>query len=280
MAVVQACAQGITTLRIGDAADHAAILALQDAVAARDRGQRADRMQRTRQPAQAQRLVLQVAGEQGLRASAQRLQALAQAFDAAAWMASAQHGIRMAQPCAFLLQPTLHRIGQSQPGLLAASCQRIQSCLRTQRMQAQESAVDALCALAQGIGLLRVQLAMQAMQMRQQVGPVRHQQFRGGRRRGRAQVGGEIGQGEVGLAHRPGLRTRCMLRHGQKVLTANGDGEILSGTFSPSIGKAIAFARVPAGDPGDVRVDIRGKEIPVRVVKFPFVREGKVQDGI
>ena len=71
-----------------------------------------------------------------------------------------------------------------------------------------------------------------------------------------------------------------VLRHGQKVLTANGDGEILSGTFSPSIGKAIAFARVPAGDPGDVRVDIRGKEIPVRVVKFPFVRDGKVQDGI
>ena len=71
-----------------------------------------------------------------------------------------------------------------------------------------------------------------------------------------------------------------VLRHGQKVLTANGEGEILSGTFSPSIGKAIAFARVPAGEPGDVRVDIRGKEIPVRVVKFPFVREGKIQDGI
>ena len=76
-----------------------------------------------------------------------------------------------------------------------------------------------------------------------------------------------------------------VLRHGQKVLTAGGEGEILSGTFSPSIGKAIAFARVPAGNiplgaDGGVRVDIRGKEIPVRVVKFPFVREGKVQDGI
>jgi aminomethyltransferase len=71
-----------------------------------------------------------------------------------------------------------------------------------------------------------------------------------------------------------------VLRHGQKVRTANGDGEILSGTFSPSIGKAIAFARVPAGAPGDVRVEIRGQEIPVRVVKFPFVREGKIQDGI
>jgi len=71
-----------------------------------------------------------------------------------------------------------------------------------------------------------------------------------------------------------------VLRHGQKVLTANGDGEILSGTFSPTLGKAIAFARVPAGDPGDVRVDIRGKEVPVRAVKFPFVREGQPQPGI
>ncbi len=71
-----------------------------------------------------------------------------------------------------------------------------------------------------------------------------------------------------------------VLRHGQKVLTANGEGEMLSGTFSPTLGKAIAFARVPAGDPGDVRVDIRGKEVAVRVVKFPFVRDGQPQAGI
>ena len=71
-----------------------------------------------------------------------------------------------------------------------------------------------------------------------------------------------------------------VLRHGQKVVTANGDGEILSGTFSPTLGKAVAFARVPAGEPGAVRVDIRGREVPVRVVRFPFVREGKIQDGI
>ncbi|GAB2508515.1 glycine cleavage system aminomethyltransferase GcvT [Pseudoxanthomonas sangjuensis] len=71
-----------------------------------------------------------------------------------------------------------------------------------------------------------------------------------------------------------------VLRHGQKVLTANGEGEILSGTFSPTLGKAIAFARVPAGAPGAVRVDIRGKEIPVRVVKFPFVRDGQPQPGV
>jgi aminomethyltransferase len=71
-----------------------------------------------------------------------------------------------------------------------------------------------------------------------------------------------------------------VLRHGQTVLTAAGDGEILSGTFSPTLGKAIAFARVPAGDLGEVRVDIRGKAVPVRIVKFPFVRDGKAQESI
>ena len=76
-----------------------------------------------------------------------------------------------------------------------------------------------------------------------------------------------------------------VLRHGQKVLTAVGEGEILSGTFSPTLGKAIAFARVPAGEiplgtAGNVRVDIRGREVPVRVVKFPFVRDGQPQDDV
>ena len=80
-----------------------------------------------------------------------------------------------------------------------------------------------------------------------------------------------------------------VLRHGQKVLTAHGEGEILSGTFSPTLGKAIAFARVPAGEiplgagdagGGGVRVEIRGREVPVRVVKFPFVRDGQPQDGV
>jgi aminomethyltransferase len=71
-----------------------------------------------------------------------------------------------------------------------------------------------------------------------------------------------------------------VLRHGQKVLTANGEGEILSGTFSPSLGKAIAFARIPAGEPGPVQVDIRGRAVPVRQVRFPFVREGQPQPGV
>lgn len=71
-----------------------------------------------------------------------------------------------------------------------------------------------------------------------------------------------------------------VLRHGQNVLTDAGDGEILSGTFSPTIGKAIAFARVPAAASDAVRVDIRGRAVPVRVVKFPFVRDNVVQPGV
>ncbi|MCC8470777.1 glycine cleavage system aminomethyltransferase GcvT [Xanthomonas phaseoli] len=71
-----------------------------------------------------------------------------------------------------------------------------------------------------------------------------------------------------------------VLRHGQTVLTASGEGEILSGTFSPTLGKAIAFARVPAGSIEQLRVDIRGKQVPLRAVKFPFVRDGQAQPGV
>jgi aminomethyltransferase len=71
-----------------------------------------------------------------------------------------------------------------------------------------------------------------------------------------------------------------VLRHGQAVFAASGEGEILSGSFSPTLGKAIALARVPAGEPGKVEVDIRGKRVPVRVVKYPFVRDGAAQAGV
>jgi aminomethyltransferase len=71
-----------------------------------------------------------------------------------------------------------------------------------------------------------------------------------------------------------------VLRHGQRVLAPGGEGEILSGSFSPTLGKSIAFARVPAGTSGTLQVDIRGKPAPVRVVKYPFVRDGKPCEGI
>ena len=76
------------------------------------------------------------------------------------------------------------------------------------------------------------------------------------------------------------LDEKGVLRHGQRVLAANGEGEILSGSFAPTLEKAVAFARIPAGEPGEVRVDIRGRDVPVRVVKYPFVRDGKPCEGI
>ena len=74
------------------------------------------------------------------------------------------------------------------------------------------------------------------------------------------------------------------LRAWRKVipLPRKGDtiGRATSGTFSPTLGKAIALARVPAGEVGAVEVDIRGKRLPVRVVKYPFVRDGAAQPGV
>ncbi|HET7223998.1 MAG TPA: glycine cleavage system aminomethyltransferase GcvT [Rhodanobacteraceae bacterium] len=76
------------------------------------------------------------------------------------------------------------------------------------------------------------------------------------------------------------LGDKGVLRHGQRIITDKGNGEILSGIFSPTLGKAIAFARVPAGARENLRVDIRGRELPLRAVKYPFVRDGKPCDGI
>ena len=69
-----------------------------------------------------------------------------------------------------------------------------------------------------------------------------------------------------------------VLRAHQKVRTPHGEGEITSGTFSPTIGKSIALARLPMGvAAGDsVQVVIRDKALAARVVKPPFVRNGKV----
>jgi aminomethyltransferase len=76
------------------------------------------------------------------------------------------------------------------------------------------------------------------------------------------------------------LDEKGVLRHDQRVLTAAGEGVITSGTFSPTLGKAIALARIPVGETGQVRVDIRGREVPVRLVEAPFVRNGKPRPGI
>jgi aminomethyltransferase len=54
-----------------------------------------------------------------------------------------------------------------------------------------------------------------------------------------------------------------------------GEGEMTSGTFSPTLERSVGFARVPAATGTQVQVDIRGKLLNARVVKYPFVRHGK-----
>jgi len=86
-------------------------------------------------------------------------------------------------------------------------------------------------------------------------------------------------QAAGGLRQLLGLKMaeRGVLRAHQKVAASQGDGEITSGTFSPTLGCSIALARLPAGVAvGDtVQVDLRGKPVPAQVVRFPFVRNGK-----
>jgi len=71
---------------------------------------------------------------------------------------------------------------------------------------------------------------------------------------------------------------RGMLRNHQPVLNGNGQdvGEITSGSFSPVIGKAIALARVNNDNADHYFVETRGKRTGLRVVKPPFVRNGKI----
>ena len=77
------------------------------------------------------------------------------------------------------------------------------------------------------------------------------------------------------------LEDRGVLRNHQKVVVEGvGEGEITSGGFSPTIGKSIALARVPAGDYDRATVEVRGKLLNVRIVKTPFVRNGQIRIDI
>ncbi|HWP95019.1 MAG TPA: glycine cleavage system aminomethyltransferase GcvT [Gammaproteobacteria bacterium] len=73
------------------------------------------------------------------------------------------------------------------------------------------------------------------------------------------------------------LEDKGVLRAHQKVIVDGaGEGEITSGTFSPTLGVSIALARVPRATGERVKVEVRGRLLPARVVKPPFVRHGKV----
>jgi len=82
-----------------------------------------------------------------------------------------------------------------------------------------------------------------------------------------------IPQQLVGLV----LEGRGILRSHQKLFVADKQiGEITSGSFSPTLERSIALARIETGSPHAFDVEMRGKRLPVKVVKYPFVRHGKL----
>jgi aminomethyltransferase len=66
---------------------------------------------------------------------------------------------------------------------------------------------------------------------------------------------------------------RGIARQGARILSGGRDvGFVTSGTFSPTLKKALALALVEAATPaGDLMIDIRGKGVEARTTAFPFL---------
>lgn len=73
------------------------------------------------------------------------------------------------------------------------------------------------------------------------------------------------------------LTGRGVLRAHQTVLSNGREvGEITSGGFAPTLQRSIALARVAQGLGETCEVEIRGKPVAARIVKPPFVRQGRI----
>lgn len=73
------------------------------------------------------------------------------------------------------------------------------------------------------------------------------------------------------LLEAPGV----MRAHQRVFVPGDGQGELTSGGFSPTLGRSIGLARVPAATAGTVEVEIRNRRLPAQVVTPPFVRHGR-----
>lgn len=71
------------------------------------------------------------------------------------------------------------------------------------------------------------------------------------------------------------LETKGVLRNHLPVWIGELRGEITSGSYSPSLERGIAMARIPAGKLDSCEVELRGKRLPARIVKLPFVKNGR-----
>lgn len=71
------------------------------------------------------------------------------------------------------------------------------------------------------------------------------------------------------------LEDRGVMRAHQKIITAEGEGELTSGGFSPTLNRSIGFARIPLGDSTHCEVEVRDKRLQASIVKPPFARNGR-----
>ena len=72
------------------------------------------------------------------------------------------------------------------------------------------------------------------------------------------------------------LEGKGVIRNHQRVVLNDGrEGEVTSGSFSPSLQKSIAMARIPKTDDTQCNIEIRGKLLPANIVKPMFVRNGQ-----
>lgn len=72
------------------------------------------------------------------------------------------------------------------------------------------------------------------------------------------------------------LDERAVLRSHQRVIVSGvGEGEVTSGTFSPTLSRSIGLARVPSATGAAVQVEVRGRLLPALTVRPPFVRHGR-----
>lgn len=72
------------------------------------------------------------------------------------------------------------------------------------------------------------------------------------------------------------LDDKGIMRSGQRVFTKEGEGIITSGTYSPTLNKSIALARIPNINMSEVLVEIRGKKVTARVGKPRFISRGQI----
>ena len=59
------------------------------------------------------------------------------------------------------------------------------------------------------------------------------------------------------------------------MLVGEEEGEITSGTYSPTLEQSVALARLPITAQGEVQVKVRNKLLRAKVVQPPFVRNGQ-----